>query len=305
MGPLRKISPPFLTAGFLAHILPNKEPSDLPEGPDQGDPEKAGASGSGTGQDEAFDADRNDADQEVEDVDDDLEETLGGESADGASNEGRSGRGVPLTSTGTISSMNTFSRPSLPNWLVRIKDVLFVSHQDHEEFIPNYRRAVIVSGSLVPFSILLEIPGLTEHWYIRTYGYQIVESQKNPPWIIIALSFSLALAVIANVALVNRFLERRVKRCTIISIIALTIHGDLLHSPHTFMQVESAPSDILNIATVVIWAIQHRFDDGFTNGEAFWMTICSTIVSSITNVILIWDLVTTPNFEKAGMSPPV
>jgi len=297
------MSPAFLTAAFLAHFFPTKEPSDLPEGPDRGDPEKAGASGSGTSQDEAFDTDRDDADQEIEDLDD-FEENRGGESADGAENEGRSGRGVPLTSTGTMSSMNTFSRPSLPNWIVRVKEVLFVSHPDHEEFIPNYRRAVIVSGSLVPFSILLEIPGLTEHWYIRTYGYQIVESHKNPPWIIIALSLSLALAVIANIALVNRFLERRVKRCTIISIIALTIHGNLRTS-HTFMQVEFAPSDILNIATVVIWAIQHRFDDGFTNGEAFWMTICSTIVSSITNVTLIWDLVTTPNFEKAGMSTPI
>ena len=69
-------------------------------------------------------------------------------------------------------------------------------------------------------------------------------------------------------------------------------------------KLKFAPSDILNIVTVIIWAIQHRFDDGFTNGEAFWMTICSTIVSSITNVTLIWDLVATPNFEKAGMSPP-
>jgi potassium channel subfamily K len=295
--------PTFLTGAFFAHIFRTNEPSDLPEGPDQGDPEKAGASSSGTSQDQAFDADRDDADQEIEDLDD-FEDNQGGESADGTENEGRSGRGVPLTSTGTISSMSTFSRPSLPNWIVRIKDVLFVSHQDHEEFIPNYRRAVILSGSLVPFSILLEIPGLTEHWYIRTDGYKIVEWHKNPPWIIIALSFSLALAVIANIALLNRFLERRVKRCTLISIIALTIHGNLLPS-HTFIQVDFAPSDILNIATVVIWAIQHRFNDGFTNGEAFWMTICSTIVSVITNVTLIWDLVTTPNFERAGMFPPV
>jgi hypothetical protein len=236
------MSPAFLTAAFLAHIFPTKEPpSDLPEEPDRGDPEKAGASGSGTSGDQAFDADadRDDADQEIEDLDD-FEETRGGESVDGTENEGQSGRGVPLTSTGTMSSssMNTFSRPSLPNWVVKTKEILFGSHQEHEEFIPNYRRAVIISGSLVPFSILLEIPGLTEHWYIRTYGYQIVESHKNPPWIIIALSFSLALAVIANIALVNRFLERRVKRCTIISIIALSIHGNTLPSSCAFIQVE-------------------------------------------------------------------
>jgi len=62
-------------------------------------------------------------------------------------------------------------------------------------------------------------------------------------------------------------------------------------------------SDILNIATVTTFAVQHRFTDGFTNGEAFWMTICSTIISTITNLTLIWDLVKTPNFDKAGTFP--
>jgi hypothetical protein len=33
------------------------------------------------------------------------------------------------------------------------------------------------------------------------------------------------------------------------------------------------------------------------------MTICSTVVSTITNLTLIWDLFATPNFAKAGMSP--
>jgi potassium channel subfamily K len=64
-------------------------------------------------------------------------------------------------------------------------------------------------------------------------------------------------------------------------------------------------SDILNIVTCVTFAVQHRFNDGFTKGEAFWMTICSTIVSSITNLTLIWDLVRTPNFEKAGTYSPL
>jgi potassium channel subfamily K len=66
-----------------------------------------------------------------------------------------------------------------------------------------------------------------------------------------------------------------------------------------------ASSDMLNIVTVVTWGVRHRFHDGFTSGGAFWMIICSTIVSIITNVILIWDLVKTPNFDKAGMSPHV
>jgi len=94
-------------------------------------------------------------------------------------------------------------------------------------YLPNYRRAPIISGSLIPFSILLEIPGLTEHWDVRTYGNQIVETRENPPLVVVALTISMVLAVIANVALIYRFLERRVKTMTIISIVALTLHGKL------------------------------------------------------------------------------
>ena len=54
--------------------------------------------------------------------------------------------------------------------------------------------------------------------------------------------------------------------------------------------------------TVTTFGIQHRVNDGFTISEAFWMTICSTIVSTITNFTLIWDFVTTPNFANAGKS---
>jgi hypothetical protein len=54
--------------------------------------------------------------------------------------------------------------------------------------------------------------------------------------------------------------------------------------------------------TVTTFGILHRADDGFTASEAFWMTICSTVVSTLTNFTLIWDFVTTPNFAKAGES---
>ncbi|KAI9507850.1 voltage-gated potassium channel [Russula earlei] len=172
---------------------------------------------------------------------------------------------------------------SLPDWLVKIKEFIFGSHQDHDELsLPTYRRTPLISGSLIPFSILLEIPGLTEHWYVRTYGLQIVETRRNPALVNVSLTFSMALAVIANIALIYRFLERSVKRSTIICIFALTLH------------------DLLNIVTIVTFGIQHRFNDGFTTGEAFWMTICSTIVSTITNLTLIWDLRKTPNFAEAG-----
>jgi len=61
--------------------------------------------------------------------------------------------------------------------------------------------------------------------------------------------------------------------------------------------------DIINIVALTVFGVIHRFDDGFTYGESFWMTVCSTVVSVITNVTLIIDLICTPNFKTSGMYP--
>jgi potassium channel subfamily K len=207
---------PFLpAAAFLAHLFPSGDPP-----PERGqDPEK------GSPRDGQEHDNDEDIPEEVEDLDD-LEDDV-----DEGQQDGHQPRqGVPLTSTATFSSSSVihFSRPTLPKWLVKIKEALFCSHKEHEQGLPSYRRTPIISGSLIPFSILLEIPGLTEPWYARTYGHQTVETRKDPPLVIIAISISMALAVLANVALVFRFLGRHVKRNTIICIAALTVHGKSL-----------------------------------------------------------------------------
>jgi potassium channel subfamily K len=184
------------------------------------DPEK----GSPPDDQEHHDGDEDDPEgvEELDDSEDDVDE--------GQQDGHQSRRGVPLTPTATFtsSSFSQFSRPSLPKWLVKMKEALFVPHGEHEQISPNYRRTPLISGSLIPFSILLEIPGLTQPWYVRTSGNQTVETRKNPPLVYISISISMALAVIANVALILRFLERHVKRNTIICIAALTAHGKLL-----------------------------------------------------------------------------
>jgi potassium channel subfamily K, other eukaryote len=59
-------------------------------------------------------------------------------------------------------------------------------------------------------------------------------------------------------------------------------------------------ADIINIIAVTIFGVEHRFDDGFTYGQSFWLTVCSTIVSTITNVSVIVDYVRTPQFARSG-----
>lgn len=209
---------PFLpTAAFLAHFFPS---GDAP--PDRGlesghqDPEK----GSPRDGQEHNDENNPEEIEELDDFEDDDDD-------EGQQDAPQPRQGVPLTSTATTSSSITyFSRPSLPKWLVKTKEALFCSHS--EQIFPNYRRTPIISGGLIPFAILLEIPALTEPWYVRTYGNQTVETRKDPPLVLIAISISMALAVLANVALLFRFLERHVKRNTIICMVALTLHGKSL-----------------------------------------------------------------------------
>ncbi|EGO03438.1 hypothetical protein SERLA73DRAFT_45542, partial [Serpula lacrymans var. lacrymans S7.3] len=170
-----------------------------------------------------------------------------------------------------------------PSWWSRFTNSVFPpSDDDIESYIPHYRYTPIISGIIIPFAILLEIPGLTEKWYIRTQKGHIVDTQPNPAILDVGLGFSIGCALIANICLIIRFLEKRVKTMTILCTVFLTIH------------------DVINITAVTIFGVEHRFNDGFTYGESFWMTVCSTIASTLTNITLIMDLIRTPDFEKSG-----
>jgi hypothetical protein len=60
------------------------------------------------------------------------------------------------------------------------------------------------------------------------------------------------------------------------------------------------PTDVINIVCLVIFAVQRRFDDGFTYGQPFWMTVASTAVSVFTIVTLVYDYVVTKDFQTHG-----
>jgi hypothetical protein len=112
-----------------------------------------------------------------------------------------------------------------PTWFQKAKYFVFPPKEDIESFTPNYRYIPIISGLLVPFSILLEIPGLTQHWYVRTENNQVIEQRANPVILDVGLGISLACAIIANLCLIMRFLEKRVKTMTILCVAFLTFHG--------------------------------------------------------------------------------
>lgn len=143
--------------------------------------------------------------------------------------------GVPLGArTTTVTSFSSlFHNNYTPAWLTKLKSIIHPSvgsagEEGDDGSIPNYRFTPILSGIFIPFSILLAIPGLTEHWYIRTLGTKIVEIRQNPVLLDVALGVSMTCALVANIALIFRFLEKRVERMTLICVIFLTIHGHQL-----------------------------------------------------------------------------
>ncbi|SCV69367.1 BQ2448_2387 [Microbotryum intermedium] len=146
----------------------------------------------------------------------------------------------------------------------------------------QHRYLPILSGLLCPFSVLLDIPGLTERWYVRTSGFNVVETQPNPAILDVGQAISMALGVTANLALISRFLERKPYLCTWVAIVALTAH------------------DVINICIVVIFGVVHRFADGFTYGVAYWMTVAATVASLSCNITLVLDLVHTRDFKASG-----
>lgn len=106
------------------------------------------------------------------------------------------------------------------------------------EKIKTYRTLPIFSGIMIPFSIMLSIPSMVGHWYIRTENNVTTEIRPNPVLLDVGIGLSMACAFLANAFLIVRFAERGVKPMTLASIAFLTLHGRF-RSPSLF------PSNLL------------------------------------------------------------
>ncbi|GAA5836717.1 hypothetical protein JCM9279_007635 [Rhodotorula babjevae] len=147
---------------------------------------------------------------------------------------------------------------------------------------PETRLLPIISGLACPFAVLLDIPGLTTPWYIKTQGDVIIDSQPNPVLLDVEQAFALALGVIANAALIWRFLEHSPRRTTWIAMISLTIR------------------DAIATAACVWFLVVHRFNDGFVYGDGLWLSLAAVVASLTANITLALDLAWTKDFDKKG-----
>ena len=135
------------------------------------------------------------------------------------------GLGSTVTASRTLTSVSSVNFK--PTILSRARTFFFPKPQPGEtaRYVPYYRYSPIISGVVIPFSILLELPGLTEHWDIRTEANKTIESRPNPAILDVGLAFSMACAVFANICLILRFSEKWVKATTLFCILFLTFHG--------------------------------------------------------------------------------
>lgn len=123
----------------------------------------------------------------------------------------------------------------------------------------THRMLPIFSGMLIPFSIILSIPSLVGHWYIRTENNVATDFLPNPILLVVAIWFSMACVVLANVFLVVRFAERGVKPMTVFSIALLSFHG--AHT-YVYLSVESA---LFFSFQILLISLLSRFSEVFTD----------------------------------------
>lgn len=187
-------------------------------------------------------------------------------------------------------TLQTFlSVPDAPSLLAPPHEARAPNHQSHDSSTPGHawrvRKTPIFSGLVAPFSIVLEVPGLTSKWYAKIDSSGIVERFiPNPPILTVGLAISLSAAVVGNAAIILRFLEVLRPRQSI----ALAIAGFVLH-------------DVINvIALATFGGIYGPKKDGLSLSASYWMVCASTITSTLVTISLIWDYVRTKDFRHAG-----
>lgn len=204
---------------YLASLLvPHREGG---RSTDPEDPEKASRDAEPVADDENEEESRDITDDNESNQDSDTQDADEDEPGERSPPERR----VTFSTAPTADSTTLGNTPAKPSLRDRLKALVFPSH-DEDEHHSNHRILPVISGLVIPFSILLEIPGLTDSWYIRTNQNAVVQSLPNPASLEVLLGISMFFAVVANVSLICRFLEKGpVLATTLLTIASLTIHG--------------------------------------------------------------------------------
>ncbi|KAF9965384.1 hypothetical protein BGZ70_004944 [Mortierella alpina] len=152
----------------------------------------------------------------------------------------------------------------------------------------DYRVLPLLIGCIIPVSILINVPSITSEWVGKHSYNETIQDwndpvpESNPVWLNTIVSIALAMAVICNICVLFRFLERWIWHNVILSLITATIQ------------------DILCIAAIVPFCLLYPPSEGYVYLEGFWTMIASMIFSFTATILMSIDLHTTPNFRLRG-----
>ncbi|GAA5864245.1 hypothetical protein JCM3774_001268 [Rhodotorula dairenensis] len=136
---------------------------------------------------------------------------------------------------------------------------------------------------LVPLCPLFSLPGLTEKWYVvKDANGAIVEARPDPPLIVAAGAVTLALALLANIAILFRLIDTHPRWFSLGTIAFLTGHV------------------IVNLVALIIFGVAHAHPDGYVLSTAFWLTAASACVAAGSVALLVVDGSLTRWYSRGG-----
>ncbi|KAF9197953.1 hypothetical protein BGZ49_001374 [Haplosporangium sp. Z 27] len=158
---------------------------------------------------------------------------------------------------------------------------------DIDELESAYRILPLIFGCIIPVSILINVPSLTSPWVAQQQYNPQTETWSQveisiPHWIEAMVIVALTMAVICNVCVLSRFLERNIWHSVVLSLITASIQ------------------DVLSIGAIVPFCLKYRPSNGYYYLEGFWAMIASMIFSLTATVLMSIDFHRTPNFRLQG-----
>ncbi|KAG0329925.1 hypothetical protein BGZ99_010036 [Dissophora globulifera] len=153
----------------------------------------------------------------------------------------------------------------------------------------TYRVLPLLIGCAIPASILINVQSITSPWVgIHTYNETLqdwnrdVEIVSIPHWLTVIVVLALVTAIICNICILFRFLERFVWHSVVLSLVTATLQ------------------DVLCIVAIVPFCILYPKSKGFIYLQGFWTMIASMIFSFVATALMSIDFHSTPNFRLQG-----
>ncbi|KAF9149488.1 hypothetical protein BG015_008718 [Linnemannia schmuckeri] len=159
---------------------------------------------------------------------------------------------------------------------------------DTDELEANYRIMPLAIGCIIPASILINVPSLTSEWVGRP-EYDPTTETWGPPteipiphWMSSMVIAALVMAIVCNLCVLSRFLERHIWHSVVLSLITASLQ------------------DVLCIGAIIPFCLMYPTSEGYVYLEGFWSMVASLSFSTTATVLISIDLHRTPQFRLQG-----